>query len=264
MLYGQKPPGSIAGLNGLVLNIQGGVTTTGTPIIGWPNAAAWNDSWKRISDTSLLLKAQTGSTQRCLNIQGGTVGTGTTPLISWSCSEAFTNEQFHFLGVAWRAMGTRCIQADSATSGAKLSLQACGSSSLQKWDFFEGNRRIRLNGSNLCVNVPGGSTTLGTELTLATCSTSTNQIFGFSNGFINFSNRCFNVLGGTTASGNRLALWDGCTVSPPLHNEQFTIRGPITGLGQCIDIVGGVPSDGVGIGVSPCTGAARQTWEYFW
>lgn len=265
MLYGQKPPGSIAGMSGLSLNIQGGVTPIGTPIIGWPATGNWNDVWKRPTTSSLLLQAQTGATLRCLNIQGGVVGSGHTPLITWDCNESFTNEQFHFTGVAWRAMGNRCVQAESSASGAKLSIAACSTSSLQKWDFFEGDRRIRLNGTSLCASVPGGSTALGTELQLATCSTSATQTFTFTNGHINFSNRCFNVLGGTTANGNRIALWDGCGSVPPLHNEQFTIRGPVTGLGQCVELAGGVPFDGVGIGVAPCvSGAARQTWEYYW
>ena len=263
-LYGMKAPGSIAGPGGLVANIHGGTTAFGLPITGWPSVSgAWNEHFVRSSSSSLLLTATSGSTTRCLNIQGGVISSGWTPLVSWDCNEAYTNSQFHFTAVAWRAMGNRCVQAASSASGAKLSLQACGSSSLQKWDFVEGNSRIRLNGTNLCATVPSGSTALGTQITLTTCGNS-YQTFSYSNGHINYSNVCLNVLGGTTANGNAIGLWNGCTASPTYVNEQFTIRGPITGMGQCVDMQNGVPYDGVPIGVYPCNGTAAQTWEYFW
>lgn len=262
-LYGLKDPGAIAGPNGLVLNISSGTTDLGNPIIGWPNSVnMWNDEFKRPSTTSLLLTAQTGSTQRCLNIQGGSVGSGLTPLVSWDCGESATNEQFHFTGVNWLAMGNRCVQASSSSAGAQLSLQSCSTSSLQKWDFFEGNRQIRLNGTNLCVTIPGGTASLGTRPELATCGGS-YQTFGFSNGYITYSNLCFNVFGNTTTSGNGIGLWNGCSYSPPYSNEQFTIKGPITAMGQCVTM-NGSPYDGVPTGVSYCNGSSSQTWEYYW
>jgi hypothetical protein len=262
-LYGQKDAGAIAGLNGLVLNVSSGTTDLGNAIVAWPNSVNyWNDDFRRPSETSLLLLAQTGSTQRCLNVAGGTVGTGLTPLVSWDCGEAATNEQFHFLGVKWLAMGNRCVQADSASSGALLTTQACSTSSLQKWDFFEGNRRIRLNGTNLCVTVPNGSTSLGTRVQLATCGSS-YQTYGFANSYINYSNVCLNVLGGTTANGNGIGLWNGCGYSPAYANEQFTIKGPITSLGQCVTM-NGSPYDGVPVGVSSCNSSTSQAWEYYW
>ncbi len=263
-LYGLKPPGSIAGLGGLSLNIEGALTSFGQPIIGWPAAGAWNSTWLRPNSSSLLLEADAGSTQRCLNVEGGGVGPDLTPLVSWECDEDADNEKFSFTGVAWRAMGNRCITAESNQAGARLALAACSGGVLQRWDFFNATTRIRLNATNLCVQVPGGSTALGTELELANCSTSSNQRFGYTRGLITFSTRCFNVLGGTTANGSRIGLWNGCAASPPLHNAQFTIRGPVHALTQCVEMSGGVPFDGVPIGVAPCTGAARQTWEYYW
>jgi len=261
-VYGIKPGGTIAGLGGLALNISGADTALGAPIIGWPARGGSNDLWGR---DALLLEANLGGTLRCLNVVGGVVGSGSTPLASWDCGFSSTNEQFHFTGVQWRAMGKMCIAASSAGVGANLSIANCSTSSLQKWDFFENTDAIRLNGTNLCVEVQGGSTALGTPLLLASCG-GANQSFTYSAAHIGFSDRCFNVGGGTTTVGNTLALWDGCTTNPPQQNEQFTISGQVTSLGQCVNMAGGVPYDGVPISMYPCQGggATNEIWERYW
>lgn len=267
MVYGQKPPGTIAGRNGTRLIIENGSTTVGRPIILWGGTAGlWNTKWVRPATGSQLLTAYTGNTQRCLNVSGGVVGPGFTPVISWTCSESFFNEYFRFSGVHWRAMGNRCVQADSNSNGARLSIQPCNPAiSLQKWDFFDANFRIRLQGTDRCVTVPGGSTLLGTQLELQPCGGSFNT-FGYASSHITFSGRCFNVLGGTTANGNRIGLWSGCFATPPLHNSQFTIRGQVTALGQCLDTNTASHSVGASVGVKPCGafGSSTQTWEYYW
>lgn len=262
-VYGLKPPGTIVGLGGLALNIQGAIATNGTPIVGWPSRGGANDTFHR---SGLLFQTTLGGASRCLNVQGGVVGTGFTPLVEWDCIPSATNEQFHFLGVQWRAMGNMCVAAESSAAGANLSIATCStSSSLQKWDFFESSTTIRLNGTNLCVQVPGGGTGLGTLLSLGTCGLA-NQNFTYSQAQIGFSNRCFNVLGGTTTVGNRIGLWDGCFANPPLQNSTFTISGQVTSLSQCVNMAGGVPFDGVQIGVFPCQGGSAQNeiWERFW
>jgi hypothetical protein len=269
LLYGAKAKGSIAGLGGLVLNIHGAVTDYGAPITGWPSwPGAWNESFVRLADSTLLLFATSDSgVLRCLNVAGGVVGSGLTPLISWECVDA-ENEEFDFKGVAWLAMGNRCVQAAKKVAGAKLSIRECNSSSsLQKWDFLGlGGSAIVLSGTNLCVTVPNGSQEYGNELKLYTCNSGGDgninyQHFQFDRGHIVYGDKCFNVLGGTTANGARIGLWDGCYGG--YVNELFTLRGPITVMGQCVDMSGGSPYDGVPIGVSPCTGSASQVWEYY-
>jgi hypothetical protein len=263
--YGPKRPGNIVGRGNLGPNISGGTTAENTNIVSFPvQGNAWNQEWKR-DNNSLLLKATTGSTSRCLNVKGGVVGTGFTDLVSWSCSESFANEQFHFKGVQWLAMGNHCMQAESATQSSIITLEECSTSSLQQWDFFEKDRRIRLSGTALCVNVPNGNTANGTQLILWPCSTGTpfaNEVFTFSNGLIKFSTKSFNVANGTVADGNPLILWT--PGSPTHHNEIFTIRGPIKALNQCLDMANGSLVDGTKIGVRPCSGSATQTWEYWW
>lgn len=265
-VYGLKAPGMIAGRNNLCANIFGGSTGEGANIVGWPcEGFSWNQQWRR-DNNSLLLKAQLGSTTRCLNVKGGVVGTGFTPLVSWSCNEAFTNEQMRLRGMDWRAMGNRCMQAASASQSSEIFLHSCTNGPLQKWDFFEKDRRIRLSGTNLCVNVPNANTADGTKLILWPCSTGTpfsNEVFTFANGRIMFGTKAFNIAGGTQADGNRLVLWPPASGAPH-HNEQFTVSGQIRVLGQCLDMSDSAAPDGGQLGVRACSSSATQVWEYWW
>lgn len=263
-MYGLKPPRTIAGPRGLAMSIAGGSATIGAAIVGAPAQGAEYDKWLAHPVTQQL-RASAGGAFRCANVQGGTVSSGLTPLISWSCDSG-ANEVFHFTGVQWRAMGNMCVGANSNVVGANLSLQACASSVLQRWDFFEGGATIRLIDSNLCVQVPNGSTALGTLLRLATCSGASDQSFSKQAGRILWGDKCFSSFGGTTAVGSKIGLWDGCGAEPPLPNEVFTIWGKVTGLGgQCVTLPDGAPVDGVQLGMSPCQAPLppSQSWETY-
>jgi len=276
-LYGLKHPGTISGNRGLVLNVQGGSTAQATPIVGYqltPNV--WNDRWKRPSTpvTSLLLRANPGVAgvgYRCLNIKGGSVSPTTpTPVVSYACDEAHLNSRFEFQGIQLLAMGNRCVTAEPRTDGtvgvgSKIAIRGCTvGNSRQAWDILKGNRNIQLGGTNLCVNVPGGSTALGTQVELATCSSATSQVFAFEVSHIIFAGSvCLNVLGGSAADGSRIGIYNECLTGH--QNEVFTARGQIRGLTQCIDMnTTGTPSDGVPIAMKPCSPAATQIWEYYW
>jgi hypothetical protein len=262
-VYGRKHSGSIVGQGGQCLNVQGGGSAIGASLIGWPCVGGSNDTWK--FQTNGLVQATIAGTQLCANVAGGVLApSGPTPLIDWSCVAGATNETFHLTGVQWRDMGNMCVTATSAAVGGALESRACGTApSRELWDFFEGSNRIRLNGTNLCAEVPGGATALGTELRLATCANVTQQTFAYTNGEIGFSNRCFNVLGGDPTPGRRIAVWDGCGTG--LENEYFSTSGLIHGMGQCMDELGGQAQRGDAVGVYPCTPTvANQRWEYHW
>jgi hypothetical protein len=215
------------------------------------------------------LAAKSGATERVLNVKGGSVSSSSlTPLISWAANEAHQNSQFRLQGMEWLAMGGRCVIATKRAAGAELGLNPCGG---HKWDFFDGNRRIKLRGDeDLCVEVPGGATANGTKLTLAKCSTSANQKFTFADGKIGFSNKTFNVAGGSIAAGSRIVLWSP-SAGQPYPNERFTVMGQVRSLGQCVDM-SGAANPGVGIGVRTCSDISdpfesntnTQVWEYWW
>jgi hypothetical protein len=267
--YGLKPPGSLVGMGGLSLNIKGADATPGTPLVGWPAFGDANDSWSRPTN-ALTLQANLPAGARCANVSGGSVSNNFTPLISWTCDVAAQNERFSFGGMQWRAMGNMCVQADSASQNSELSLQNCSSSnSLQAWDFFSGDKRIRLFGTNLCVNVPNDNTNLGTRLILWPCNATgpaPNETFVYSKGAINYKDKCFDVLGGTTTTGNKIGLWDGCGAVPLAWDKQFSIRGRVKVMGQCLNIQGAINREAQPIGAYPCASsmAINEDWEYFW
>jgi hypothetical protein len=272
--YGFKPPGTLVGVNGLTPNIYGGSTALGTSIVAWDGFGWWNNTFKRRSDTSLLLGTSYNGTERVLNVYGGIVSPNAlTPLVSWDVGESATNEHFVFQKMNWLAMGDRCVVTDQTAAGAELFIAPCsqGVDAYKTWDFFNGDRRIKLNGTNLCVEVPGGATADGTKLRLANCSTAATQNFTFVNSKIGYGGKSFNVYSGTTNTGNRIVLW---AASDSALNERFSIMGQVRSLGQCVDM-NGAPALGVQLGVRTCNQVAisnfpavkatnTQVWEYFW
>jgi hypothetical protein len=262
-VFGRLHRGAIVGQGGQCLNVSGGGTNTGAPLVGWPCLGVANDKWSFLQNG--LVMATISGQSRCANIQGGVVNpNGGTNLISWTCSASNANEIFHLTGVQWRAMGKMCITATSSSAGAFLEQQPCGTSTAREsWDFFEGSTRIRLTNTNLCVDIPNGATALGTQPKLATCG-GAFQLFSFANGEITFTtNRCFNVSGGDVVPGRRIGLWDGC--GSGLANEYFYTSGLMHGMGQCMDEFGGNATLGNQIGVYPCVpSAANHRWEYHW
>jgi hypothetical protein len=273
--YGYRPAGTLSGVNGLTPNISGGSTQFGVGIVAWDGFGAWNNTFKRRSETSLLLTANTGGTERVLNVSGGVVSpVNPTPVISWNVFEGDLNSQFRFTKMDWLAMGNRCVVVASPAIGQELFIAPCaeGDGSLKTWDFFNGNRAIRLNGTGLCVEVPSGSTTDGTKLKLAPCNNnSASQKFDYANSMIKFGGKALNVATGTMATGNRIILWPASDSS---LNERFTILGQVTCLGQCLDM-NGAAALGTPLAVKPCNTVAlsdymsvkatnTQVWEYWW
>ena len=275
-MYGQKAPGTLSGVNALTPNISGASMALGTSIIAWDGSGQWNNVFKRRSESSLLLTANNSGTERMMNVGGGVVSpTALTPVISWTDGESDTNAQFTFQGMDWLAMGDRCVVVNQVAANQELFIAPCseGGASLKTWDFFNGDRRIRLSGSSLCVEIPGGVASDGVRPKLATCSSSSFQKFDFSNSRISYGGKAFNVGGGSIQTGSPIMLW-----TPGSLNYRFTIMGQVKSLGQCLDM-NGFPSlttpMGFAVGVRSCTTvtladfpSARatntQVWEYYW
>jgi hypothetical protein len=265
-MYGQRPPGEITGVNGLDVAIAGAKTGNNVAVVGWRMLGGdWNGRFRRTSVVGRTLAAKTPSIiNRCLAVQGGAVGGGFTPVVAKDC-DAAAPQLFDFTQTAWLAMGNRCVEASSFTAGGTLSIRTCSGIPKQQWDFFHASNQIRLSGTNQCVSIPNGSTALGTKPTLQTCSSgASNQVYVYSEERIRFGDKCMNVATGTAADGNPIVLWDGCDYVPRYPNTQFTIRGPIKAMGQCLTMQGGIAYDGVALGVEPCSTAATQVWEYAW
>lgn len=249
--YGRKYKGSIVGINGQCLDIQGGNTADGTPVIAYPCRNQWNDTYFRPNDT--LEHLQTFTNSKCLNVSGGTAPN---PIISWSCGN-FANERFVFgdassAGAELRAMGRMCVELVAANPPLPAQvprLKYCSGTSAQKWDLLRANGSIRsdqiqyMGTPGKCLTSLTTNGAVGEALTVANCSaTDTKQRFTYvGNGVIkmaNNANLCLNVAGGLPTDGAQVFLWDGCNASPPYANEQFHVHGRIRTLGNCVKIMG--------------------------
>jgi hypothetical protein len=266
-IYGQHPPGQITGVNGLDVAISGAQVGNNADVVAWRMLGGeWHGRFKRTATIARTLAAKTpNAIWRCLAVKGGVVGSGFTQIVAKDCA-ASAPQLFDFTNMSWLVMGNKCVHASSYSAGATLSIQECVTNTgQQRWDFFAGSNQIKLNGTNLCVTVPGGSTALGTRPTLQACdSSASNQVFVYSEDRIRFGDKCMNVYGGSAANGGAIVLWDGCDVVPHYHNAQFTIRGQIKAMGQCLTMQNDVAADGALIGVEPCSVTATQVWEYSW
>ncbi|WP_437552033.1 M12 family metallopeptidase [Sorangium sp. So ce367] len=270
-VYGRKHGGSIVGLGGRCLNIDGGTTEWGKDIVAWQCMDAPNDTWSKLPHSSggHHLRATIGGEMLAMNVGGGVVSpTSGTPLISWGLIDGAPNELFSFEGMRLRAMGNMCVVATGTTAGSMLEVRGCGEvpSARERWTATAASR-LQLTGTDLCVDVPPGTPPLGTRPTLKPCiNTASYQSLSFLAGEIKATfavDRCLNVSGGMPVPGSPIVLWDGC--GRGLYNEYFYLNGPIKSLGQCVDIFGGASYPGAQVGVYACRpDAANQEWDFHW
>jgi hypothetical protein len=152
-------------------------------------------------------------------------------------------------------------------SGTALSLtdnNATGVSRLRwAWGVGTGGPGpVRGTGSGRCVDVPGGTGTNGTQLTLWDCNGGANQAWTPTPArtLVVYGNKCLDVSGAGTAPGTKVVLWD-CTGDP---NQQWILNsdGTITGVqsGLCLDASGAGTRNGTLIDVWTCNGGANQRW----
>jgi hypothetical protein len=266
--YGRKPGGSIVGLGGRCVNIEGASSASGARLVAYPCTGGSNDVWSYWSGSRQLSAAVAG-VLRCAKVNGTVSSWASTPLVSAIC-DSLSSQKYSFTGVRWRGIGNMCVVATSASVGATLQLQPCGSRpATERWDVMNGDDRARLSGTSLCVSVPGGAATLGNPLTLEACRipASTPEKLGFSprTGLVRFQNLCASVMGGKPTAGSAIALWDGCASAPFLDHSLFHLSGPIKQQAQCLDLLGGRSYDGAPLGVYPCVaGAPNEEWEFYW
>jgi hypothetical protein len=263
-IYGAKHTGSIVGLGGRCANIAADATVSGQPVIAYPCTGVNNDTFMFSGFTLLQTKVAPST---CLNVKGGSVGTGGTDLVSWDCNPGYTNENFEFSRVKLRAMGNMCVAATVTTSGtptagAALESIKCGlarNASRENWDLVAKSRGVlRLNGTNLCLTETKTTPSLGSKPTLQPCDDSESQNFIWSGSQISKSNMCLNVFGGTADEGRSVGWWD-CGA---FYNSSFYVSGPIHSLGQCVDMFGGQSYTGAQIGMYPCSGTPNEEWDW--
>ncbi|XVV00496.1 ricin-type beta-trefoil lectin domain protein [Actinosynnema sp. CA-248983] len=125
-------------------------------------------------------------------------------------------------------------------------------------------KRITGVPSGRCVDVPGSTTTNGTQLQLWDCHSGTNQSWTYTSGkqFTVYGNKCLDAYGAGTANGTQVVIWDchGGT------NQQWNVNsnGTITNVqsGLCLDASGFGTGNGTKVALWSCTGQTNQQWRF--
>jgi hypothetical protein len=152
-------------------------------------------------------------------------------------------------------------------SGTSLTLtdnNASGVSRLQwSWGVGSGGAAIiRGAGSNRCLDVPGASTTNGTQLEIWDCNGGANQSFTLtpSKVLTVYGNKCLDVAGASTAPGTKVEIYD-CNGNT---NQQWNVNsnGTITSVqsGLCLDVKGAGTANGALVDMYTCNGGSNQRW----
>ncbi|WP_184989302.1 extracellular catalytic domain type 1 short-chain-length polyhydroxyalkanoate depolymerase [Sphaerisporangium rubeum] len=122
--------------------------------------------------------------------------------------------------------------------------------------------RIRGVGSGRCVDVPGSSTTDGTQVALWDCHTNPNQrwTLNSSGEFRVYGNKCLDA--GGSANGARVQIYS-CHGG---NNQKWRLNsdGSITGVQSnlCIDAAGNGTANGTLLQLYSCHGGNNQKWTF--
>jgi alpha-galactosidase len=138
----------------------------------------------------------------------------------------------------------------------RVSSASTGSSSVE----------VHAVGAGKCLDVPGSSTTSGTQLDIRGCTGASNQEWTPTSGgsltvYSGSSRECLAADGGAVAAGTK-AVIAPCDSSSGQHWE-VNSNGTITGVGSglCLDVTGAKTADGTGVEIWTCNGGSNQQWE---
>ncbi|MDX8032667.1 ricin-type beta-trefoil lectin domain protein [Lentzea sp. BCCO 10_0856] len=124
-------------------------------------------------------------------------------------------------------------------------------------------RRIVGVPSGRCTDVPGATTTNGTQVQLWDCHGGTNQNWTYTSGkaLVVFGSKCLEASGWGTANGTPVAIWDchGGANQQWNVNSGGTITNALSGL--CLDANGRGSVNGTKLILWACSGQSNQQWR---
>ncbi len=129
-----------------------------------------------------------------------------------------------------------------------------------------GSGPIRAVGAGKCLDVPGRSTTAGTQLQIWDCTGAANQTWtrtaaGQLTVYSGASSMCLDAYGNQTSPGTKVEIWS-CNGGA---NQQWRVNGDgtIVGVqsGLCLDVTGGSTANGALVELWTCNGGANQRWS---
>jgi len=127
----------------------------------------------------------------------------------------------------------------------------------------QSNVTIVGSGSGRCVDVPGGTSTNGTQVQLWDCQGGTGQRWTYTANrqLMVYGNKCLDANGRGTSNGTAVIIWD-CNGQT---NQQWNLNtnGSITGVqsGLCLDANGAATANGTKLQLWSCHGGSNQQWS---
>mgnify|MGYP001086577737 CR=1 FL=1 len=118
--------------------------------------------------------------------------------------------------------------------------------------------------SGRCVDVPGFSTTAGTQLDMWDCNNGGNQTWDYTSSkeLSVYGSMCMQAGTSSTAASGDAVVIESCTGAA---NQQWTVTsgGTIASVANsslCLDAVGEATGDGTLLDVATCSGSTSQNW----
>ncbi|MGQ4390177.1 arabinofuranosidase catalytic domain-containing protein [Streptomyces sp. SAS_270] len=121
-------------------------------------------------------------------------------------------------------------------------------------------------GAGRCLDVPGASTTPGTQTQIQDCNGAANQTWSQSNShqltvYSGSSRLCLDASNKGTSSGTKVITWT-CNGQ---SNQQWNLNanGTITSAqsGLCLDVTGAATANGTPVELWTCNGGSNQQWS---
>jgi alpha-galactosidase len=124
---------------------------------------------------------------------------------------------------------------------------------------------IHAVGAGKCLDVPGSTTTPGTQADIWSCNGAANQIWTRTSGqltvYSGSSQMCLDAYNNQTSPGTKVEIWS-CNGGA---NQQWSLNanGTITGTqsGLCLDVTGASTANGALADLWTCNGQSNQQWS---
>jgi endo-1,4-beta-xylanase len=128
-----------------------------------------------------------------------------------------------------------------------------------------GGGEIHAVGAGKCLDVPGLSTTAGTQLDIWTCNGGSNQLWAHTSAnqltvYSGSSQMCLDAFGNGTTAGTKVDIWscDGGANQQWNVNSNGTITSAQSGL--CLDVTGAGTANGALVELWTCNAHSNQQW----
>ncbi|MFD8718908.1 arabinofuranosidase catalytic domain-containing protein [Streptomyces sp. NPDC059629] len=166
-------------------------------------------------------------------------------------------------GTFYEGVMTSGYPSDATENAVQANITAAGYSNSSGGT---GTSALHAVGAGKCLDVPGSSTTAGTQLQIWDCSgganqtwtrTSSNQLTVYSGS----SQMCLDAYDNQTSAGTKVVTWP-CNGGA---NQQWQVNsdGTVTGTqsGLCLDVTGASTANGALAELWPCNGGSNQQWS---